>query len=115
MNFVILPGQLRLALCLCYAGMAAGALYDLMFFLRRVKGVRQAADLLFGLAAGVMYFAALFYCREERLRLMGLFFFLTGYGLYRMGPGRLIRFCFRSVSGRKKGRLRRNETGEKGR
>lgn len=111
MSFVILPGQLRLALCLSYAGMAAGLLYDLMFFLRRMKGVRQAVDMLFGLAAGSMYFSALMYCREDRLRVMGLFFFLTGYGLYRMGPGRLIRFCFHRISGRKNNTLRRNENG----
>lgn len=111
MNFVILPGQLQLALGLCYAGMAAGMLYDLMFLLRRVRGVRQAADMLFGLAAGVMYFSVLLYCREERLRVMGLFFFLVGYGLYWMGPGRLIRFCFHRISGRKNSMLRRKETG----
>lgn len=111
MSFVILPGQLRLALCLCYAGMAAGLVYDFLFFLRRVKGVRQAAEMLFGLAAGGMYFAALFYCREERLRLPGVLFFLMGYGLYAVGVRRGIRFCIRRILGRKKEGTRRNETG----
>lgn len=111
MNFTVLPGQLRLALGLCYAGMAAGFVYDLLFLLRKVKGVRQAADVLFGLTAGGMYFAALLYCREERLRLPGLLFFLLGYGLHSVGLRRGIRFCVGRILGRKKADVRRNETG----
>lgn len=111
MNFLILPGQFRLVLCLCYAGMASACMYDFLYPFRKVSGLRQISDLVFGLATGLFYFSALFYCREEKLRLMGLFFFLTGFGLYRMGPGQLIRFCFHRISGRKKAGQRRNETG----
>lgn len=109
MNFVLLPGQLRLALCLCYAGMAAGAVYDVLWPMRRVKGIRQAADMLFGLLAGSLYAWVLTFCRESALRMPGLLFFLMGIGLYAVGPGRMIRFCFHRLFGRKKADERRNE------
>lgn len=97
MNFVILPGQLRLALCLCYGGMVGGVLYDVLSPLRKSRYICWAADLLFGLLTAGGYALALAYCRETKIRLPGLLFYAVGFGLYRMGIRRLGLVIFRFV------------------
>lgn len=112
MNFVVLPGQLRLALCLCYTGMASALIYDALFPLRRGRACLVAADMVYGLVTGGMYALAHAFCGDVQPRLPGLIFFAVGFGLYRMGPGRMGRFLLARFAGRKNDCRRRKERDE---
>lgn len=101
MNFLILPGQLRLALVLCWAGFSGGILYDLCTLAGRVKSVRWFADLLFGLLCWGMAAGVLGYMGEDGIRPAAVGFWCFGFCLYRLGVRRAAGYCFRFLCGRK--------------
>ncbi len=102
MNFLILPGQLRLSLVLLYGGLAAGLLYDALWFMRKRKWLLPIGDLLFSLCLWGIYTVSLGLMGEEKIRPVTMGIFALGFCLYRLGIHQGARLCFRRISGRKK-------------
>lgn len=102
MNFLILPGQLRLALLLCYGGLAGGLVYDVCSLGRKVRGLGWLMDLLFSLFSCALLGCILGWMGEDRVRPAAVLFFAAGFFLYRLGVHRSGMWLFRQLHSRKK-------------
>ena len=87
MTFFETAGQARVFLGLLYAGIAAGAAYDLMAPLRALcpRALRALPDLIWCLLAAAACALALAFGGEGQLRLYALLGLCCGGGIYCLG------------------------------
>lgn len=108
MSFFETAGQARAFLWLLYAGLGAGALYDLLWPMRRLPFLPAAlADIIWALASGGLCALALFQGGADRLRLFALLGLGAGLFLYRLGIHALGKAVLGRLAGRKSRRKRR--------
>jgi spore cortex biosynthesis protein YabQ len=94
--------QLWVFLFTVYGGVVLGALYDLLFILRKLLRAKRILTVLFDIAywatATALIFALLYYACEGEFRYYDVVGLALGAALWFMGPGRAVRWAQRKIS-----------------